>query len=350
MIQRNMTIQSTTKPVRNPSGTTILLCHFGGPGSELEVEPFLYALFMDPQIIQAKIPRWVRSLIARFIVRRRLGRIKKEYAHIGYSPINRYTQAQGAFLQDLLTKSNVDATVRVINRYTAPWAKDVISQIPNTNRIVVLTLYPHDSTTTVESSWQDIRGPLATRGIPPERITLVRSWWDSPAFLDLGWAYLKPVLDQALALPGPVNVLFSAHGIPQPYLDRGDPYGTHIRSHLAILQQRGSEYVAALKTHASTSVTWHLGFQSRVGPVQWAKPYTDVLIPELAKANPNGTLIMVPISFVSDHLETLQEIDVTYKELALASGFAHVLRVPGYNDDPRLAEVFVRILKDRGLI
>src|SRR5690606_9261708 len=147
----------------------------------------------------------------------------------------------------------------------------------------------------------------ARRGDASFPSTRVYSWWWAPSYLEYSWARLEAVLQAALREAGeaPVSVLFSAHGIPQRYDQRGDPYVVEMRAHFADHVHRGKSMLArhAQGRHAG-QVFWELSFQSRVGPVEWVRPYTDATIAQLGKAR-GGTLLVVPVSFTSDHIETL---------------------------------------------
>lgn len=324
----------------------VILCNFGGPTSESEVEPFLRRLFEDPFIIRAPIGPTLRRLLARRIATKRAPKAAHEYAKIGFSPINRMTDAQGRELERLLKAIRPNTTVHVVNRYTAPFAADVVKKlvVPQ-SRLFILSLYPHICHSTTVSSYRDFdlafEAHFGHRDVPSTRVF---SWWHNRRYLDYAAGKLKEGLARALPLtPGaPVRVVFSAHGVPLRYQNRGDPYVNEIAAHFAELKARGE---ASLGADASR-VSWHLSFQSRVGPVEWVKPYTEETIRELAAGG--GTLLLVPISFTADHIETLFEMDVTYQELGRAHGFKAYARVEPGNDDPALAACLADVLVQHG--
>ena len=334
------------------SGTPldVVLFHFGGPTTEAEVEPFLFRLFMDPFILRAPLGPLRRWLAGR-ISRKRWREANEQYKQIGYSPINRLTQHQANALQAKLREINPDTVVRVVNRYTAPFAAEVVPQIRwDKARVVGLTLYPHLSHSTVVSSLRDFDlSVLEQRGNFPI-MTRVYSWWSNPAYLDHTWRLLQPALQEARAKHSRVTVLFSAHGLPRKYVNRGDPYVCDILAHAGELERRGRAWIAhETSPGAATDVTWHVTFQSRVGPVEWMRPYTEQSIVELGKAR-GGAVLLVPISFVSDHIETLFEMDQTYRLLALASGFSHYGRAIPSNESSEFTDCLVQILRSHGVI
>lgn len=327
----------------------VVFCNFGGPTSAAEVEPFLRRLFEDPFIIRAPIKPWMRAWLARRIARKRAPSIVHEYERIGFSPINRMTEIQARLLEAELQAINPATKVHVVNRYTAPYADDVVGALrAEGRRTFVTSLYPHLCHSTTVSSYRDFDLAFERKhGIRDVGSVRVFSWWHNARYLDWSAARLHKKLDEALAMPGAgkVAVVFSAHGLPVRYNNRGDPYVNEIKAHFVELRERAQRWLAA----RSERVTWHLSFQSRVGPVEWVKPYTDATIRELAgTSHRSGTLLMVPVSFTADHIETLYEMDVTYKKVALDGGFANYLRVAPANDDPALAAVMRDVLVQHG--
>lgn len=329
----------------------VVLCNFGGPTSTAEVEPFLLRLFEDPFIIRAPLPKRLRSYIARRISKKRAPKAAAEYASIGYSPINRMTDIQAAHLEALLRERRPNTKVHVCNRYTAPSADEVVARLdPEKSRIFLITLYPHLCHSTTVSSLRDFDLAMARRfgraDLPSVRVF---SWWHHPAYVDLTFAQLQRGLESALQEPGdgPLTVLFSAHGLPARYNDRGDPYVIETQAHFAELKRRGLAWLARQSPAIAASSAWHLSFQSRVGSVEWVRPYTDEILVTLGKER-RGRLVVVPISFTSDHIETLYEMDQTYRELALNSGFQSFTRVKPANDDPALAACLADSLVQHG--
>ena len=328
--------------------TEVFLLNFGGPQKAAEVEPFLVHIFADRFIIRAPLGRCLRRLLARRIARRRTPETVRQYSAIGYSPINVYTQRQADYLQQELRTLHPQTRVRVINRYTSPFAREVLPDVDVLHtRLFLLPLYPQFCHSTTSSSIQDT--DVAIRALTQQCLfpaVKIFSWWHNHMFLDYSWSLLAEALTPVMGRDGQIHVVFSAHGIPQSYALRGDPYPQEISAHYQALCERGRRWVRHHGVSAD-KVQWHLSFQSRVGPVTWLKPYTTDVITDRNR-HKGGHLIMVPISFISDHLETLYEMDITYRDLALHNGFATYARVRCPNDDPYLARCLKNILLQHG--
>jgi ferrochelatase len=295
----------------------------------------------------------LRLFIGRRIATKRAPKATAEYREIGFSPINRATATQAKHLQEMLSAMRPDVQVHVVNRYTAPFADEVVTRLDaarlaaGRDRLFLLALYPHVCHSTTVSSMRDFDLALIRHtGRSDLPSTRVFSWWHHPGYLDLTFARLAEGLDAATATGGNVTVMFSAHGLPQLYSQRGDPYVTETYANAGALQRRGAAYLEA--KGAAARAAWHVSFQSRVGRIEWVRPYTDELIPALGKER-GGHLVVVPISFTSDHIETLYEMDRTYRDLALASGFTHVTRVKPAGEDPALARCLAELLVQHGL-
>lgn len=327
---------------------TVFLFNFGGPEKAEDVHGFLLKLFEDPFIIRARIPTSLRNMLARRIAKKRTPKAVEEYSKIGFSPINSFTRDQAAHLEYLLKKKRPNTRVIVVNRYTAPYAADVVAKISESNgRYFMLSLYPHTCHSTTVSSYRDFDIALKSRfGDRNFTTTRVFSWWHNPRYLEFSSAQVFRTINNLLSSgEKKITILFSAHGIPKRYQERGDPYVNEIYTHFEEIRQRCNAW---LEKHSSTQahIDWNLSFQSRVGPVEWTKPYTDESIKDLGRNQ--GALVMVPISFVSDHIETLFEMDHTYRNLALSSGFSSFHRVTPANSDPELAECLANILDQHG--
>jgi ferrochelatase len=164
-------------------------------------------------------------------------------------------------------------------------------------------------------------------------IELVSSWGSDPRYTKLLISQIEATrTDLAADWGGPVYLLFSAHGLPERYVVRGDPYPTQVR-----------ETAATVGAQVSGFVSWHLGFQSRMGPVRWLGPSTDHVLGGLAAMGASA-VVAVPLGFVSDHIETLYDLDILYREEALALGIRHYRRVPAFNADPRFASIIADLV------
>jgi len=308
--------------------TAVVLFNLGGPDSIASVEPFLYNLFRDPDIFT--IP-FGQRLFARVVSRRRAPKVRERYRHIGgHSPINMWTERQREMLAASLGEDVEGVSVHTAMRYWHPLIREAATELSlhPRDRIVLLPLYPQYSVTTTGSAfneWQrHYSGDAAV-------VTRVPSYHEHPGYI----AAVNERIDQALgrfpeAVRSEVRILFSAHGIPVKLVEKGDPYGDQIQ-----------KTVSAVMAARRFSHRHHLCFQSRVGPVKWLSPSTGETIRRLA-ADRGKHLLVVPISFVSDHIETLFELDVEYRQVAKAAGIENYHVMTGLND----SGTFVAALKD----
>lgn len=306
--------------------TAVLLLQMGGPDSLESVGPFLYNLFSDRDIIKIG-PAFLQPLIARMIVKRRTPKSAENYRQIGgKSPLLALTEDQGRHLEKLLGSGYC---CRVAMRYWHPFADEVLADLKKQGirRIVALSLYPHFSRATSGSSFNDLTRALKAAGGGFE-VRQVRQFYNHPLYIQA----LCERIEAGLAAFGDhsgVQLFFSAHSLPQSFIDQGDPYLDHIR-----------ETVRLVMEHFS-GVSHHLAFQSRAGPVKWLEPSTGDKLKELAAAG-HRQVLMVPLSFVSDHIETLHEIDIEYREVALHMGITDFRRMESLNSSP----TFINCLAD----
>ncbi len=309
--------------------TAVVLCNLGGPDSLEAVRPFLFNLFSDPDIFRLPLGWLTQKPFASLIAWRRAPEAAHGYAAIGgKSPILDYTRAQAEALRQALARDPYD--VHVCMRYWHPLTSEVVAQLKEKNyaRVILLPLYPQYSITTTGSAYNEFQRQCRRQHYQPS-VTLVRQWFDQPdyqaAIVEMLRAELKKFPDPD---PAHVELLFSAHGLPQKIVNAGDPYERQIRAtYDALREQLGWP-------HAT------LCYQSRVGPLEWLRPYTEDVIREKAAAGVKQMLVY-PIAFVSDHVETLFELGITYAELARAQGIAHYRVCPALNSHPR----FIAALK-----
>ncbi|WVZ86911.1 hypothetical protein U9M48_033624 [Paspalum notatum var. saurae] len=320
----------------------VLLLNLGGPETLDDVQPFLFNLFADPPSNCAtlgkepficmfyqdiiRLPRLFRFLqrpLAKLISTFRAPKSKEGYASIGGgSPLRKITDEQANALKIALEKKNLNANIYVGMRYWYPFTEEAIDQIKKDNitKLVVLPLYPQYSISTSGSSIRVLQNIVKEdsyfSGLP---ISIIESWYQRDGYVKSMADLIEKELS-AFSNPEEVMIFFSAHGVPLTYVeDAGDPYRDQMEDCIALimgeLRSRG-----ILNSHT-------LAYQSRVGPVQWLKPYTDEVLVELGQKGVKS-LLAVPVSFVSEHIETLEEIDMEYKELALESGIQNWGRVP----------------------
>jgi len=312
--------------------TLVVLLQMGGPSSLEEVGPFLRNLLSDPAIL--RLPRLLRLPLARWIARRREPAVREVYRSLGgASPIGAITAAQARGLQHLLQQEGLDLEVRVAMRYVAPRADELLQEALRTGRrrLLLIPLYPQFSTTTTGSSLAEVRD-LATRaGI---EVSEVEDYPDHPLYVEALARRVRRTLDEVPADLRPrTRILWSAHGLPMRYVQAGDPYPERVQRTVAAVEAR----LAGSGPVPEGRICW----QSRVGPVRWLGPSTEETVREEGERGTRA-LVVVPVSFVSEHLETLHELDVLVREVAARAGIAHYGRVPTLDDDP----LFLRALAD----
>jgi len=307
----------------------VLLLNLGGPERLEDVRPFLYNLFADPEIIRLPLP-WLQKPLAWLIAAMRHRRSRENYRQIGGgSPIRQITEQQAQALAERLRQMGHPARVYIGMRYWHPFTEEAISQMERdgVEKLVILPLYPQYSISTSGSSLRLLER-LRQAGTYLAQIehTVIPYWYQRPGYIEAMVDLIRQTLDH-LPAPEHVHLLFSAHGVPRSYVEKdGDPYQEQIERCVALLVQ------ALNRPNAYT-----LAYQSRVGPVEWLQPYTEDVIPKLG-ARGVRDLLVIPISFVSEHIETLQEIDIEYRELAHRSGIIHFHRVPALNTHPRFIQ------------
>ena len=196
----------------------VIICNFGGPEKESDVQPFLYNLFYDPLVIKTPFGPF-RKMFANYVSKKRAPESNHEYAKIGYSPINKTTNIQAEQLQTILNETHPETTVRVVNRYTPPFAEEVVPKIDVDNsRVFILTMYPHFCHSTTATSVREVDRVFLDK-YPDREIdsTRIYSWWHNTAYLNYTYEQVRSRLEQTLQdnPEGPVSIMFSAHGIPR---------------------------------------------------------------------------------------------------------------------------------------
>ena len=310
--------------------TALILLNMGGPDSLEAVEPFLYNLFCDRDLIQLPLGALLQKPFARMISHFRAKKVVENYRLIGgKSPLLEWTQKQAAGIAERLGEQ---VQPFVAMRYWSPTADEVLKEVKaaGIERALVLSMYPHYTGATTGSSVKDFK--RAAKTIHPELdFQVIEHWYDWPGYLDALANRIREGLAEMPATETP-QILFSAHALPQKFIDRGDPYQDHVMATVKGVMSRVGDY------------PWTVAFQSRSGPVKWMEPGTEEMIVKLAKDGCNA-LLMVPISFVSDHIETLEEIDVEYRGLALESGIECFQRAPSLNDNDDFLQGLADLVK-----
>jgi ferrochelatase len=313
-----------------PEKTALLLLQMGGPDSIAAVEPFLMNLFTDRDIIKIG-PSFLQPFIARRIVKKRAPKVAAYYQEIGgKSPIRELTDAQGKGLQDLMGD---DFRYFVAMRYSRPSTLEALAAIKREgiSRIVAVSLYPHYSRATTGSSLNELQRVLKQSGHKFELTTIDR-FYDHPLYIQALSEKVVEGLAQ-FADPKDVEIVFSAHSLPQSFIDEGDPYLAHITETVRLVMER----IGDASHH-------QLCFQSKASPVKWLEPSTEATLKRLASEG-RKNLLMVPLSFVSDHIETLHEIDIQYAEEAKALGITRFVRSPSLNSSLLFLECLADLVR-----
>jgi ferrochelatase len=319
----------------------VVALNMGGPDSLAAVEPFLRNLFADPDLIQLGWARPLQPLLARLIARRRASFSRAAYSQIGgRSPIREESTAQVQAVVAAMAAAGVAAQPYLAMSYWHPFPAETAAAVraDRITRALLLPLYPHRSRTTSGSAFRTIESALA--GIATARI---EGYATAPGYLD---ALCDRITEASGQLPEQERwtapVLFSAHGLPEAYVRRGDPYLDDVLSTVAAVTQR-----LGLQGRSQ------LAFQSRVGRRRWLAPTTEAALDALAAAG-HRAVVMVPVSFTGEHLETLQEIDILYRERAAARGITSFARSRAVGCHPafisELAALLVSAARDRGWI
>ena len=302
----------------------VVLLNLGGPDTQAAVRPFLFNLFADKAII--RLPWPARMALATLISTTRAKSARANYALMGGgSPLLPETRKQADALQSRLDTALPGDEVRtfIAMRYWKPFTADAAREVAKfaPDEVILLPLYPQFSTTTTGSSIEAWRSAYRGSGV-------VRTVCCYPDVAGLAKAHADLIRQtwERAGRPEGLRLLFSAHGLPQQVVDDGDPYAMQVeKTCAAVLEQLGADGLGQ-------GWDWRLAYQSRVGRLKWLGPYTPQAI---AEAGEDGRgLIVVPIAFVSEHVETLVELDIEYGELAGHAGIEPYLRVPALGVQP----------------
>lgn len=349
-----MTTQTTVLPFRRVShvegsvvpqhlhgrgasgGTGIVMMNMGGPATLDAVEPFLRRLFADRELL--RLP-W-QALLGPFIAKRRAPKVRALYDAIGGgSPIKQWTDAQGAGLcarLDALSPATAPHRFYVAFRYVAPFADDAVTAMAadGITRAVAFTQYPQWSCTTSGSSFNELWRALDRTGLRDAfEWSLIDRWGTHDGFV----AAVTSALQDGLKAYAPAErantlILFSAHSLPLSVVDRGDAYPAEVAA-----------TVAHVMRASGLPNPYQLAWQSEVGPVRWLGASTETVIRQLAARGQRNVLVL-PIAFTSDHIETLSEIDIEYAQLAASLGMTGFSRAPSLNARPDFLDAIARLV------
>lgn len=312
----------------------VLLLQMGGPETLDDVGPFIKAMLSDKNIMDmcpaARLP--LANLIATF----RAPRSKRQYQAIGGgSPIGSITQAQADALAKSIAEFGKSVPVQVGMRYTTPSIADGVKSLvkQGVETIVALPLHPQWSKTTTGSAFDVVKQVVDSMDCPPA-VIYIDEWAKEPGYIHAVADSIKEALAQIPAEElHKTRVLFSAHGLPESYVKRGDPYQVHVcRTVDAVMDVLDMPELSVVTT-----------YQSRMGPVKWLSPSTSDQI-QAAAGEGYSSLVIVPITFVSDHLETLYEINIAYRDLAAKAGVKHFVPAASLNESPTFIEALTRLV------
>jgi ferrochelatase len=310
----------------------VVLLNLGGPDSLDAVQPFLENLFNDPDIF--KLP--FQKALARYISKKRAPKVQKEYEFIGgKSPINEWTEKQRLMLENKLREAGNEVDVLTAMRYWKPLTQEVVTKVETGNyeKVIMLPLYPHFSVSTTGSSFNEWKRFFKGE---ESKVIYINSYQTHPLYLK---AINERIDETLLRFPEgvrkDVQLVFSAHGTPVSYVKKGDPYSFHIKDTIdGVMKMRNYSHM------------YHQCYQSKVGPAKWLEPATDTMIEELASRGKKHLLI-IPISFVSDHVETSFELDIEYRHVADKVRIENYIVMKGLNDSQLFIDALYDLVTER---
>ena len=306
----------------------VVLFQLGGPDTLEAIEPFLYNLFCDPDIIDFPFARIGRKPLAKLISSTRAHKVRHHYDAIGGgSPLRRLTEHQARALEAELVSRGFDAACVVAMRYWHPFTAEAVTAVERAgcDEIVLLPLYPQYSSTTTGSSLNEWNRKFSSDIVQH----CIPDFYRDSGYLDAVTEKIQQALER-FSIADDVELIFSAHGVPMAVIERGDPYQKHVEETVSLVMECGG-----------WSNHHRLCYQSKVGASRWLQPTLRGTLQEVARAKIEQVCV-VPISFVSDHVETLGEIDHEARQLAARLGIRQFEMTGGLNDSP----VFIRALAD----
>jgi ferrochelatase len=318
--------------------TGVVLLQLGGPDSLDTVEPFLYNLFCDPDIIDLPLASLFRKPLARFISRRRAPKVQEYYRRIGKrSPLLKITRRQAAALHNRLRPA-LEAKVYIAMRYWHPMTDAVADEIrrDGITDVILLPLYPQYSVATTGSSVHEWERVVQAKRMNEVSTMLVEHYYDHPLYIEAIVRNIRIALKRVRSEDREkVHILFSAHGTPVKLVKRGDPYARQIRATCEAVIEAGR-----------FNLPHSLCYQSKVGPEKWLEPSLDDTVVRLGKERVTH-VIVVPVAFVSDHVETLWEINIETREEAHHAGIRHFDIMPALNTNPFFIEALADLVRSK---
>ncbi len=302
-----------------------MLVNMGGPSNTDEIKPYLKSIFRDPAILP--LPGIIRTPLASIIAHKRKDKVAERYDKIGgSSPLIVWTEKLRDSINKIVDKNYDDITVAHAFRYTSPSIEDALEAFSalSIKRVRLLPLFPHKTSAMTGSIEDEARRVAGKLGMV---LSMIPAWGNHSEILSIWAAYIKELLGDK---PDDSHLLFVAHGIPRRDVRRGDDYPENVE-----------KTARTLGRWLPDNITWSLAYQSKVGPVKWTGPYLENEIDKLAAKG--ARIILMPISFAADCLETLYDLDIAASDRAMKTGARSVSRVRVFNDDDRFARAMVRI-------
>jgi ferrochelatase len=310
----------------------VLFLNMGGPETADRVKEYLYNIFSDPTIIRLPLSPILQKPLARFIATRRTPKVRHRYQIIGGgSPLLKWTRLTASNVKRELSKKYPQVEVFVGMRYTEPYIHEELEAAvgEGCRHLVVVSMYPQYCRATTGTALEEVLDWIEETEADIT-LSIIDDWHDRPVYIELLRQRIDAAVEQFDKEASP-KMIFSAHAVPQKLAASGDPYVERIKE-TAALAGEGYDYIVT--------------FQSRTGPVSWVGPDTLKTVRTLARKGVTD-MIIVPISFVSDHIETLYEIDIELKEAARRAGVRHFVRTESFNDDPRFGDMLADLIEEK---
>ncbi len=310
----------------------VILVNLGGPSSPAEVKSFLFRMFSDKNLIRTPFSESLQMVLAGIITRIRTNKTKKMYDAIGWdSPLLRITENQAKLIKKILNEQELDTEVRWAMMYSEPLLDDVLRKIKeyieDDTRIIIVPMFPHYSYSTTGAIEKKLEILAKRYRISQKKIHFIRSFHLEQGYIDHYVSNIKDIGPQEEDV-----VIFSAHSIPYRQIKRGDPYENQVK-----------ETVKRIVERTSLDFNYRLGFQSKVGPIEWLGPSLKEVVNKCI-AEDFKRIIIVPISFVTENLETLYELDIMFKK-KIENAKVDYIRLPCHNEDSGLAKSLADLIE-----
>ena len=326
---------------KSESKIIIVLLSLGEPNNSSGVPSYLFSLFSDPDLI--KFPLIIRpfqKLIAKKIVNSRTSVVVEKYDEIGYGHLVKNTEDLSREINKQLINLGVDGHTSYIMRYSEPRAEELLNnlkdQLNDNDTLVLFPQYPHYTQANSGSSLNDFYASWNNSKLTVRKIIEISEWGMEDVYINWWVNQIIDNFENMKSVDKTVHIIFSAHGLPLSHIRKGEDYPQRIEAATNKIVSKLSEYV----------FSYTVAYQSQSGPAEWTRPYTDDVIIEISQNKPTALLI-VPLGFVTDHLETLHELDIEYAEIAKKAGIDNYIRIRVPNADVEYSRELTRMILDR---